>query len=62
MPSLSLGVSIKLYSDSTFDYYKVQVDAGVTMVEGATVTACRKVGMEAACDGASGCRFNDESK
>ena len=62
MPVLSPGASIKLHSDSTFDYYKVKVDCGVTMVKGASPTACRAVGMEAACPGPSGCSANDESK
>ena len=62
IPVLSPGVPIKLHSDSTFDHYKVPVDSGVTMVSGATIIACRKVGMEAACLGPSGCKYNDESK
>ena len=57
-----LSPGLKLHSDSKFDYYKVPVDSGVRMVEGATVTACRKVGMEAACRGPSGCKWNDETK
>ena len=56
------GRSIKLHSDSTFDYYKVEVEAGVKMVEGATSTVCQNVGMKAACMGPSGCRYTDESK
>ena len=62
MTTFSPGGSTKLHSDSTFDYYKVEVESGVTMVEGATVTACEKAGMTAACYGKSGCRWNDESK
>jgi hypothetical protein len=61
MISLSLGVS-KLHCDSQFDYFKVVVEPGVRMVEGATVTACTKEGMEAACKGPRGCTYNDESK
>ena len=57
---LSAGVS-KLHSDSTFNYYKVAVDAGVKMMEDAIATACRKGGMEAVCPGPSGCHFNDET-
>ena len=59
---MSPGGSVKLHSDSTFDYYKVKFDSGVTMLTGATTAACRKVGMEAACPGPSGCNVNDESK
>ena len=59
---LSPGVPIKLHSDSTFDYYKVAVESGVRMVEGATTTVCRNIGMEATCPGPSGCGYNDESK
>ena len=67
MPALSAGVSIglqdsKLHSDSTFDYYKVAVDAGVKMMEAAIATACRKGGMEAVCPGPIGCHFNDETR
>ena len=62
MPVLSPGRSIKLHSDSTFDYYKVEVEAGVKMVEGATSIACERLAMRAVCVGPSGCRWNDESK
>jgi len=61
MTPLFPGV-FKLHSDSQFEYYKVAVDSGVRMLEGATVTACRKYGLEAACTGFSGCVYNDESK
>ena len=62
MPVLSPGRSTKLHSDSTFDYFKVKVEAGVRMVEGATTTVCEKIGMSAVCQGPSGCNYNDESK
>ena len=52
----------KLHSDSGFAYYKIAVDSGVRMVEGATSTACRKMGMESSCLGPRGCRYNDESR
>ena len=58
--SISPGVS-KLYSDSAFDYFKVAIAPSVTMVEGATTTACSLIGMTAVCDGQSGCQYNDES-
>ena len=57
-----LSPGLKLHSDSKFDYYKIPVDSGVRMVEGATSTACRKYGLEAACVGPSGCSLNDETK
>ena len=62
MTSLSPGSIRLLHSDSKFRYFKVAVDSGVTMVKGATSTACKKAGMEAACMGPRGCRYNDESK
>ena len=57
-----LSPGLKLHSDSQFEYLKIPVDSGVTMVEGATSSACRKVGLEAACQGPRGCKYNDETK
>ena len=57
---LSPGGS-KLYSDANFDYFKIPVEDGVTMVEGATATACREFGFQAVCNAQSGCGWNDES-
>merc|ERR1712198_652276 len=55
-----IGVQIlgsqKLYSDDEYDYYKVPVSDGTTLVEGTVPKTCEKVGMRAVCNGpATGC-------
>jgi len=46
----------KLYSDNEYDYYKVPVSNGTTLVEGTVPYTCEKVGMKAVCNGpATGC-------
>jgi len=50
----------KLYSDNEYDYYKVPVSNGVTLLEGTVQYTCEKVGMKAVCSGPEGCKYNNE--
>ena len=53
---------ILLYTDLSFDYYKVKIAPGTTMVEATTLT-CDEAGMKAVCSGPSICyNHNNEGK
>ena len=50
-------ISEKLYQDSSYEYYRVEVAPGITMTEGKVSETCEAVGMgmKAVCSGPSGC-------
>ena len=54
---------ILLWTDLSFDYYKVKVVPGTKMDLGATSLACALAGMKAVCSGPPSCyRHNNEGK
>ena len=55
------GDIVQLYADSSFEYYKVRVSNGITLVEGSVAETCKAVGMQAVCSGVSGCKYVDTS-
>ena len=46
---------ILLWTDTSFDYYKVKVAPGTKMDIGATSLTCANAGMKAVCSGPSSC-------
>jgi len=54
--------SVLLHSSSGYEYYKVPVRHGETLVEGKVWETCVRVGLQAVCAGPSGCQWNDVSK
>ena len=54
---------ILLWTDLSFDYYKVKVAPGTRMRTGATSRACTLAGMKAVCSGPSSCyKHNNAGK
>ena len=55
-----LGLEIvTLYSDSSFEYYKVQVPPGTRLIEGSVSQTCESVGLKAVCSGHENCVYTD---
>jgi len=50
----------KLHSDNEYDYYKVPVSNGTSLLEGTVPYTCEKVGMKAVCSGPEGCNYNNK--
>jgi len=50
----------KLHSDNEYDYYKVPVSNGTSLLEGTVPYTCEKVGMKAVCSGPEGCMYNNK--
>ena len=51
-----------LYTDASYQYYKVTVDIGTRMTAGKVPETCEEAGLKAVCPGPKGCNYNDESK
>ena len=54
---------ILLYNDTEHNkYFKVRVEPGIYLAEGAVVKTCDDVGMKAVCSGRANCKFTDTTK
>jgi len=50
----------KIHSDNEYDYYKVPVSNGTSLLDGAVSHTCEKVGMKAVCNGPEGCKYDNK--
>ena len=60
--ALMLLKSVLLHNSSGYEYYKVPVRHGETLVEGKVSETCARVGLQAVCVGPVGCKYTDTSK
>ena len=54
--------AVLLHTDAEFQYYKVPVSPGLTLLAETVVHTCEAAGMRAVCRGPSSCSYTDESR
>ena len=54
--------AVLLHTDAQFEYYKVPVSPGLSLLAETVVQTCEAAGMRATCPGSSTCQYTDESR
>ena len=49
-----------LYTDDSYNYYKVPVADGTRLFDGAVADTCQAVGLEAVCAGPANCEYSSD--